>query len=91
MSAYWFYISKNINKNIIHKIELYEVIKNVNPNIFVWKVYTKDNKIYNLDDDITGLTKEDQKILYKAKENNWKITEKAYQKLKDSDTVEFHI
>lgn len=89
MSAYWFFISKNIDKHIIQKIELYQVIKTVNPSIFEWKVYTKHNQIYDLyDNNITKLelTKEDQKILYQAKENNWRLTEKAYNRLKKPET-----
>jgi hypothetical protein len=89
MSAYWFFISKNIDKHIIHKIELYQVIKTINPSVFEWKVYTKDNQIYDLYDNNIArldLTKEDQKILYQAKENNWRLTEKSYIRLRDPKT-----
>lgn len=91
MSAYWFFISKNIDKHkhIIQKIELYQVIKTVKPSVFEWKVYTKDNQIYDLYDSNIArldLTKEDQKILYQAKENNWRLTEKSYNRIKDPNT-----
>jgi hypothetical protein len=76
MSIYWFYQAKNMN--VIQQIEFntYNSIDNT----YNWNVYTKNGRVYDLYDkrikDSSGWTKQDDRILYIAKENNEKLQSK---------------
>jgi hypothetical protein len=94
MSVNWKYVAdkiiKNVNTkntNIISILEMTEKLQgNINPPIYKWTIRLENGHLmdlYNKDiNHIRNLTKEDERALYEAWENDKELKKKGYEEIK---------